>query len=922
MMLGEILVRFGAETSGLMRGIEIAKSGLIGIGIAAAVAGVAIVSVLGGLSVKAAADFQQGLSRLVTGAGDVTDNMQKMGQSILGVSVATGVMTGPLLQAMYQIISANQRGAEAENTLAVAAKGSVAEQANVVDVAKAVSGAMTDYGTKQYNATQFMNGLTRATQLGKLTLEQLSLSMGPLMPLAANLGIKYSDLAGAMSTMTNASIPPERAATSLRFAMQSLENPTTKAKDAMKAMGLDSVAVGNELKVSLPGALQMIYDAAKKAGPEGSVPFNRAVSDMIGGQRSLQAFMALTGSHFKTFVTDTQQVADAMNASKTAVLGWDTAQKNFNVQIDRGKAVIAALAINVGTALLPVLTQIVQKIIPLVAAFADWVIKSHAVENAIKFVQNALSAIAPYAQAFGQAFLAVMPMLVQLWNAFADVVQRTSKWLAENKGFMEALKFVVIALGAVLGGILLTMLVIVVAGLTTLGLAIIIIVGIVNGAIQVVHAFGDVWNRTGAAIQVAIAWIVAAFHTLVNAAVTAFNAVKQAIVTAFQATIAWIVGAWQNAIAFIVGIWNTLKGAAVAAWNAITTAIQTAVNGVVNWLKSIWNACVQAVVAAFQWLYAHNYYFQALCDTIRNVVQAVISWLQQAWSNVVTYLQGRWEEIASSASALWANITNAISTAITFCQNLIQTVWSAITSYLQARWQAIASSASALWANITSAISTAVNFCRTIIQTVWSAIVSFLAGIWATIIGAVHGAWAAITGAISGGVSNAESPITAFGGWLSSTFGGFASAAVSWGASVIQGLVNGILGALGGLRDAVGQAGQIIANILGFHSPTKEGPGRDLDIWGPALAHGFAQGITKGIPEVQAAVTLMMRPVESTMTTGVSTSGAAQAAQGGGTSRMIALLESIDKKLDQGQPISRYQLTQALGLLLAEGVRR
>ena len=43
--------------------------------------------------------------------------------------------------------------------------------------------------------------------------------------------------------------------------------------------------------------------------------------------------------------------------------------------------------------------------------------------------------------------MAVMPMIVQLWTAFVDVVQRTSKWLNENKGFMEALKFVVIALG-------------------------------------------------------------------------------------------------------------------------------------------------------------------------------------------------------------------------------------------------------------------------------------------------------------------------------------------------------------------------------------------------------------------------------------------------------------------------------------------
>ena len=113
MNIGTVLVRFAAETSGLMGGIRGAISALGTFGAAAAAAGILIAGfaiAIGVISVKAAADFQQGMARLVTGAGDVTDNMQKMGQSILGISVATGVLTGDLLPAMYQIISSGQRG--------------------------------------------------------------------------------------------------------------------------------------------------------------------------------------------------------------------------------------------------------------------------------------------------------------------------------------------------------------------------------------------------------------------------------------------------------------------------------------------------------------------------------------------------------------------------------------------------------------------------------------------------------------------------------------------------------------------------------------------------------------------------------------------------------------------------------------------
>src|SRR6266700_1889599 len=364
MDLASINVKFGANTGGFTSGLGSMQSAMRGFSASApmllAGVGIAIAALavkMGVDAVKAAADFQQGLNRLITGAGDTTDNMQKMGQAIRGISTDTGVLTDQLLPAMYQIISAGQRGAQAQDTLSVAAKGAVAEQAKIVDVARALTGAMTDYGTKTYNATQYMNMYTRATQLGQLTLEQLSTSMSPLLPLAANLGVHIYDVAAAMSTMTNALIPADRAATSLRFMFQSIENPTKKALTAMKEFGLNSIAVANEMKVSLPGALQMVWDAAKKAGPEGSVPFNRAISDMIGGQRSLQAFLSLTGTHFKTYEDNVKKIAAAMGISKTAVLGWDVAQTNFNVQLGKANAAFQGLLITVGQALLPVLTQ-------------------------------------------------------------------------------------------------------------------------------------------------------------------------------------------------------------------------------------------------------------------------------------------------------------------------------------------------------------------------------------------------------------------------------------------------------------------------------------------------------------------------------------------------------------------------------------
>ncbi len=427
MQLGSIFVNFGANTSGFTSGINDMKRSMslfsgsapaLMAGVGAAIAGVAVV--MGVMAVKAAADFQQGLNRLITGAGDTTDNMNLMGQAIRGISTDTGVLTDKLLPAMYQIISAGQRGAQAQDTLAVAAKGSIVEQAKIVDVAKAITTVMTDFSNKHYTATQAMNGLTRATQLGKLTLEQLSTALSPILSTAANLGIHFSDLAAAMSTMTNAGVPAERAATSLRFLMQSLENPTKKATTAMQEMGLNTVAVGEEMKKSLPGALEMIYKAALKAGPEGSVPFNRALSDMIGGQRSLQAALSLTGTHFATFTDDAAKIAAAMGVSKTAVLGWDVAQKNFNVQLDKGKAAFQGLLITIGNMLLPVLTNLLTQITPLIQSFTDWLSNSDNLQNGLQTLSDIM---APLISAIQDTWTYLQPLIAQViaWAQKNDV---------------------------------------------------------------------------------------------------------------------------------------------------------------------------------------------------------------------------------------------------------------------------------------------------------------------------------------------------------------------------------------------------------------------------------------------------------------------------------------------------------------------
>jgi len=149
------------------------------------------------------------------------------------------------------------------------------------------------------------------------------------------------------------------------------------------------------------------------------------------------------------------------------------------------------------------------------------------------------------------------------------------------------------------------------------------------------------------------------------------------------------------------------------------------------------------------------------------------------------------------------------------------------------------------------------------------------------------------------------------------TIGGLASQLWSAGANLIGMLISGIESKLGDLAGAVGQAAGKLASILGFHSPTEEGPGSDADTWMPNLMTMMTSGMIGGIPNLQKAALLaassvrgalsMALPISSSI--GVNSSFFAQGAANAAKSGTANIYVQLDSKLigqSVGQPIADY----------------
>jgi tape measure domain-containing protein len=573
---------------------------------------------------------------------------------------------------------------------------------------------------------------------------------------------------------------------------------------------------------------------------------------------------------------------------------------------------------------------------------------------------------------FGPAVSGVWSSLVQLYSVVAPLVAGFIQWGVSSGAFRGALDGVGMAISgilAVIGGLIsglsnvisffvqggpaAQVLEAAIAGIAAafLVLKAVQIAGSIATFISLIPTMVGLMGLWAASTwAVVVPWVILNWPILaIGLAVALVVAGVILAIRNWGAISTWLVGVWTNIRTFFVGLWANIVSIFQAAVSGISTffvgiwtsiisffksagtaigALSTSIwTGIQNGIKVAWDFIVNVVKigvmllyyaifgpfllvgALFQWLYAHNTYVKALCDAIVNFFRAAIAWVQSAWTNAVQWVVNAWSILRTAATVVWSAITTVIRSVVQAVVSWLQGIWSTITGWLQGQWQILRFAAAMVWNAISAVISSAVSTASGIVHSIFSSVVGFLSGIWNTIRSGAQQAWSFVTSVFSsawGGISGALSSL-----WsnISSWFSNLASQALTWGASIIQGFIDGITSMLGNVANAASNVASTVASFLGFHSPTEKGPGQYLDSWGPALTSGFAAGIYRGIPQVQAAVDLMMQPVGASMSTNVSASSTA-AGSGSGRGRPI-----IIKFIVNGR-----EFVQAIGTDLADEI--
>ncbi len=411
---------------------------------------------------------------------------------------------------------------------------------------------------------------------------------------------------------------------------------------------------------------------------------------------------------------------------------------------------------------------------------------------------------------FGEILLPAVKKIVGWVQGFIDVLNSLPDGVKET---IVTVALIAAALGPVL---------IIIGKIITAVGTIMTIVPKVVGVIKTVKTAFMALNATMLANPIVL--IIAAIEALVAAFIYLWNNCDE-----FRQF--WI-DLWESIKEIAVAVWEALKEFFVAAWEFIKTTAETVWNALASFFTGLW---------------------EGIKNTFTTVVNAISTFLSTMWNTIKSVAETIWNAISTFFTTIWNGIKTVVTTVVTAISTFLSAAWNTIKTAITTVLNAIKTVFSTVWNAIKNVVTTVINGIRNTITTVWNGIKNTVA----TVVNAIKTAVSTAFGAMWNGIKNTISGIynTIKNGFTNAVnfIKNLASSAFSWGADIINGIVNGIKSCIGKVKDAVCSVADTIKSFLHFSVPD-EGPLTEYESWMPDFMSGLAKGIEKSKGMVKDAV--------------------------------------------------------------------
>lgn len=386
----------------MSRGLQNARRSLSGFGEGLQTAGRNLQN-LGGQVTRVTAPLAAGLAGAAVMAGRFDQTMTNTGSLIGATRAEIEAMSAAVLEvgrnsragpdaaanAFYSVVSGVQDATTYMDVLNASIAASEAGNGNLTTVTDSMISVMNSYGLAAEDAARVSDVLTRSTQTGVGRMDEFAAAIAPLTGLASTLGIDYAELGQSLSYMTARGDGVNESMTAIRQSMVAFIRPNAAMESALEVMGYESGEAAVQA-LGLQGAIEAL--SAAVGGSTGDM------AAALGSVEALKAGIALSGPGVDAFFAMYTEGMDGATEAARAIQNESPA-----AQFELLKSSLQGVAVQLGTAMLPLLNQMIPVLTDVVGRVTDWASENPELTKKILAVAGAAVVAGPVLSALGTA---------------------------------------------------------------------------------------------------------------------------------------------------------------------------------------------------------------------------------------------------------------------------------------------------------------------------------------------------------------------------------------------------------------------------------------------------------------------------------------------------------------------------------------
>lgn len=361
---------------------------------------------------------------------------------------------------------------------------------------------------------------------------------------------------------------------------------------------------------------------------------------------------------------------------------------------------------------------------------------------------------------------------------------------------------------------------------------------------------GTALTFVAGALGISVGWLLVIIAVIALVAVGVYllwknwDTVSKFLTESWASVVAFGKGLWEGFVSWLGGIWNGLTTAVSGVWTSITQAFQTGWQAIVNFftvsiptfigqfiafmgqlpsmiMSFIWNQIILGAVYFLALLVGLFIYgIPALIDSMMTWFMALPARLAAMWASLQAWWTSSWNAISAWTVATVTSLVNGIMNWFSQLPGRILAVLVAVQNWFTTKWNEI-------WAWLTTNIPRMVDDIMSFILTLPSRVTNAINTVKNAFVDGFQRTWNAITSELST--------------WPGRLY--------DWGVNLMKSFADGIRSAIGQIVDAWKAGMDKAKNMIKGNSPPKEGPYKNIDVWGYNVGSAWADGLRSAMSD-------------------------------------------------------------------------